>query len=61
MQRWDGFEKDHAAVTVPNGFQYRNLFDDEVRTDYECVGQIVHEGLNFNHGHYFTQKKIGKY
>ena len=60
MQRWDGFEKDIAAVTIPYGFQYRDLFDDKSRTDYECVGQIVHYGLDFNPGHYLTQKKIGK-
>ena len=57
MQRWDGFEKDDVAITVPYGFKYRDLFDDESRTDYECVGQIVHHGLSLNHGHYFAQKK----
>ena len=60
MQRWDGFEKDIFAITVPYGFKYRDLFDDESGTDYECVGQIVHHGLNLNNGHYFAQKKIGK-
>ena len=59
MQRWNGFAKDNGDIKVPTGFEYRDLFHNDINR-YECVGTILHAGSSFNHGHYFTQKKIGK-
>ena len=60
MQRWNGFAKDNGDIRVPLGFEYRDLFDDTDITNYECVSSILHVGSSFKHGHYFTQKKVGR-